>query len=263
MNTRKFPPRHRRLRKPLIKQSGMTLIEVLVAITLLAILASLAYRGLDQLQRQSGQLLADSRQWQDLAASFQRLETDLAQAVDRPVRTGADRATPPSTDANLAVTSTDTRMPAFLGLSQAATQPEAKLSPVQSAAIPTGNTTAADSTPTLPYLEFSRKSAPAQDELRLAYRLHGQTLELLLWPALDREGPGEVTIYPLLEQVRRLEFRYLDADGQWQSSWPVAAERNKIAPMQPRQTNVLPRAVELQLELTDGRQLRRVFALPT
>ena len=268
MPARDFQPTHTADGPLSCRQLGMTLIEVLVAISLLAILASLAYRGLDQLQRQSTQLLDDSRRWQDLAASFQRLETDLAQAVYRPVRP-AVKAEAGLSSASSAITQIVSSLddsafrPALLGLPAAMSETD---SPVSAFVTQT-----ADSSPTLAYLEFTRKSPSGQDELRLAYRLHGHTLELLLWPALDpaaitdQSQSGQPEIYPLLEKVRTLEFRYLDDDGLWQTRWPVTSAStmdSAASTAKKPQARRLPRAVELRLELIHGKPLRRVFALP-
>ena len=100
-------------------------------------------------------------------------------------------------------------------------------------------------------LEFTRKSPAGQDDLRLAYRLRSNTVELLTWPALDRGPSTTPTVYPLLENVLAMRFRYLDAQGVWQESWPTSAT-----------AELLPRAVKVELTLPGPSLLERIFALP-
>lgn len=59
-------------------QSGMTLIEVLVAMSLLAILSVLGYKAFSNLLIARERLMETSTQWIDLARLFRRIERDLA-----------------------------------------------------------------------------------------------------------------------------------------------------------------------------------------
>ncbi len=209
----------------------MTLIELLIAIALLAIVTTLSYRGLDTLSRSSERLLGENERWQAVAAFFGRFASDVAQALPRPVRIGAAGESPASAPA----------LPAWHG------QP-----------LPTLD--AQDDTHRAP-LEFTRASTTGRDAVRLAYRLRAHRLELLIWPVLDRAAvepaapAAKPQIYTLLEGVSELRFRHLDASGIWQERWPLTDDRNG--------QETLPRAIEIDLTLTDGVRLRRVFALPS
>jgi general secretion pathway protein J len=100
-------------------------------------------------------------------------------------------------------------------------------------------------------LEFTRKSPPGQKDLRLAYRLRAGTLELLIWPVLDRVPASQPEVYPLLENVSGMRLLYLDSKGRWMEQWPV-----------PGVNETLPRAVSIELGLADEPPVQRVFALP-
>ncbi|MBV2234658.1 MAG: prepilin-type N-terminal cleavage/methylation domain-containing protein [Sterolibacterium sp.] len=253
-------------------KQGMTLIELLVAIALLAITASLAWRGLDTLGRNSQQLTEHSQRWQSLALFFNRFSHDVSQPVARPIHVGpvrpADTASPATTGDTLnqrfaarytaalkammpqADHSQADSLPAWLGRTETA----ADLAPDQTA---DGNATENERCA----LEFTRKSSRGQDEIRLGYRLRGSQVELLLWPVLDRKnapGDGQTTkaalpaVHPLLDGVSKLHFQHLDDNNQWQDHWPPAGTPQ----------DRLPRAVAIELELLDGTRLRRIFALP-
>jgi len=70
---------------------GFTLVEVLVALAILAITAALAYRGTAALVDGEVRLTAEAARWRTLDAVFARLEADLRQAQPRAVRAGAAR----------------------------------------------------------------------------------------------------------------------------------------------------------------------------
>lgn len=74
---------------------GMTLMELLVAVALLGIAVPLAYRGLAGLLQASERTEREMVHWQALAFFFERLETDLAQAISRGARDRDGALMPP------------------------------------------------------------------------------------------------------------------------------------------------------------------------
>jgi general secretion pathway protein J len=197
------------MRRPQSAQSGLTLIELIVAVALLALLTVMAYRGLDSMTRANDRTLAESERWRATTLLLERFAADVSQPARRPVRAGAGAP-----------------LPAWWG--RAIAEPDG-----------------ADA-----QLEFSRKSATGRDESRLGYRLRGGNVELLVWRVLDRAPASSAEVYPLLEHVSALQFRHLDAQGNWQEQWPV------------NETEPLPRAVSIELTLTGGPSVKRIFALP-
>lgn len=65
---------------------GFTLFEVLVAVALLAVIAALAYGGLDSVLRARAQLAEQAEQMARLQRAIGLLERDLRAAAQRPVR---------------------------------------------------------------------------------------------------------------------------------------------------------------------------------
>ena len=53
--------------------------------------------------------------------------------------------------------------------------------------------------------------------------------------------------FDLLSGLRSCAFKYLNADGQWQTVWPA------------QKVELLPRAVELSITEADGTSVRRVM----
>lgn len=199
------------------RQAGLTLVELMVAVALLAVITSMAYRGLDSMTRSSAHSLAVGEHWQGVALLFERIASDVAQPSRRPVRALVDK---------------DPALPEWWGR------------PL--------NNASADIDPAAAQLEFTRKSSPGRDEVRLGYRLHADKVELLLWPALDRASGSLPEIYVLLEGVSTLNFRYLDSTGTWQDNWPTVGSKE-----------TLPRAIAVEITLNDSTNLHRLFALPS
>jgi general secretion pathway protein J len=190
-------------------QFGLTLVELIVAVALLALLTVMAYRGLDSMTRANDRTLAESERWRAATLLLERFGTDVSQPARRPVR--GPSGVP---------------LPAWWG--RAMTEPDG-----------------ADA-----QFEFSRKSPPGRDESRLGYRLRGGTVELMVWRVLDRAPASAAEVYPLLDNVRALRFRHLDAQGAWQDQWPLT------------DAEPLPRAVSIELTLAEGLSVKRIFALP-
>ena len=66
--------------------AGFTLIEMLIALTLAAVLAATSYRAVALLVASHDRVAESSRRWRDIALFFGRLEGDLLQATVRAER---------------------------------------------------------------------------------------------------------------------------------------------------------------------------------
>lgn len=62
-------------------EAGFTLIEILVALSLLAIMGMLGYRGVDQVHTASERLSQRASRWQEIALVTERIGRDAAQAI--------------------------------------------------------------------------------------------------------------------------------------------------------------------------------------
>lgn len=167
-----------------MRQRGFTLVEMLVALTIFALMSVLAYRGLSSVLQTREHLTEDNRRWRDIALTLAQLEQDLNQVVNRPVRDSGDLS-----------------LPAMVGNPQALGANEAQLS--------------------FSRMGLAWQTGVLADVQRHGYRLNNGTLEQLVWPVLDQAPRSEPAVYPLLERVNRFELRYLDGSGNWQPSWPL------------------------------------------
>lgn len=61
------------------RNQGFTLLEVLVALAVFAVVGALAWRGLDGMSRNKAHLDQTMQQWRELGQALDRLETDITQ----------------------------------------------------------------------------------------------------------------------------------------------------------------------------------------
>ncbi|MDA8095072.1 MAG: type II secretion system minor pseudopilin GspJ [Betaproteobacteria bacterium] len=163
---------------------GFTLVELLVAVAIFALLSAMAYRGLDAVLATRDHVLADDRKWRDVAIFFARFGQDLGAAVDRPVIAPDGR----------------TVEPALYGG-------------------PDGTHGAPEIVFTR--MGFPDRQDPMAAPQRVGYRLRGGRIEWLLWPALDAAPSTRPQVTRMLAQVTSLAFAYLDREGDWHGAWPA------------------------------------------
>lgn len=74
---------------------GFTLLEVLVALAVFAVIAAIAYRGLDQVATNKAHLDQEMRFWRELALVMDRMEADFTQVVPQSRIDAEGRLRPP------------------------------------------------------------------------------------------------------------------------------------------------------------------------
>ena len=163
-------------------QAAFTLVELLIALAIFAIIAGFAYRGLDALLQSRASLERESRKWRDVALFVGRVERDLNAVIDGRVA---------------------------IGVSGTRLMPMSSLT--ESVSSDPGLSLSRSGSP----LQGGMLAAPQ----RIAYRLKDGKVERLQWSGIDaapRDEPVPVTV---LASAHALTFRFLDAQGQWQATW--------------------------------------------
>jgi general secretion pathway protein J len=161
---------------------GFTLVELLVALAIFALLSGFAYRSLSAMLEAREKLREDARKWRDVAVFVSRLERDLGSLVPRMARGPSGALLSPVS-------------------SSLATQNEGEGLALTRAGSP---------------LLESALAAPQ----RVAYRLRDGRVERLSWASLDAAPREEPTAVPILGAVRALSFRFLDPkSGEWRLAW--------------------------------------------
>lgn len=165
-------------------ECGFTLIEILIALAILALVAVLGYRALASLTDSEMRLTAEAQHWRALDGLFARLEADMRQAQPREVRTGA--ATEPALLGNV-----DPLGNAELRFSRAGP-------------------------------EFGIE--PGSAGQRIGYRLREGTVEVLYWPHFDQPANVLPAAYMLATGIAQFRIAYLDSRGAWRDRWPALGE---------------------------------------
>ena len=164
------------------RDSGFTLLELLVAMAIFAILGTLALSGYTELQRQSEYAEQRLERTREVQRAIQAIAQDLGQIEPRPIREPLG----------------DTRLPAVLAT-------ESIEYGMQSTRSGWSNT-AGLARPTLQ---------------RVGYRLDGEGLWRDHWPVLDRTLAMEPVRVKLLTRVRTVRFRFMNASREWVDRWPT------------------------------------------
>ena len=163
------------------RAQGFTLIELLVAIAIFAVIAVLAYGGLDAVIRQREQTSSVMNRLRIVQQAFVIITRDFGQLEPRPVRDPLGQ----------------TPLAAFISTTQ-------NLPPV-----------------TFTRGGWSNPLADVRStQERVAYELDDDKLERLSWPELDNPSQTPPTKQELLTDVSAFDLRFMDSSGQWQSQWP-------------------------------------------
>lgn len=164
---------------------GFTLLEMLVAIGIFALVSAIAYSALNQVLRVRGHIEAEREHWRQLALTFLRLEEDLGQFRERWVRGIDGNSLSP-----FILRPTDTRA---LG------EPSLELTRG-------GRLLVADD--------------PRSDLQRVAWRLSDGKLWRLSWAVLDRAPTSLPDESPVLDDVESFNVRAWLASG-WVTIYPL------------------------------------------
>ncbi len=197
------------------RASGFTLVEVLVAIFIFAIVSAVAMGGYNELVKQSDIVDRGAARTRAIQATMQRLNLDFTSLEPRPVRQ-------PLGDGLLPALRADEKNPDSL-------------------------------------VEFTHSSwsnpagVPRSTLQRVAYRLEDKKLIREYWLALDRTMTSQPESAVMLEDVKSIKLRFLDANRTWHDQWPPLGYSPADAPW------LRPIAVEVTLDLEDWGELKRLM----
>ena len=180
---------------------GLTLIEMLVAVFVFAVLATLTYQALARSLENSEFLTSRMNRVQDIQLAMRFLESDLLQTAPRPVRDELGEQLMPAiqSDASsqfaLEVTRGGWSNPAGL---------------------------------------------PRSTQQRIAYQLVDGELSRYHWYVLDRTFSNEPIQTVLLGDVDAILFRYLRPSGEWVEQWPAVGAGTGVNPQnRPRAVEIV------------------------
>ncbi len=164
--------------------SGFTLIEILIALAILALISVLGVRAVASLTDSEARLAAESERWRALDGFFARFEADMRKAQPREVRSGGETE------------------PGWLGIADGRGNSELRFSRAG------------------PEFEIELGSAGN----RIGYRLRDGAIEVLYWPHFDQPAGAVPVAYSLVDGVAQFRVTYLDLGGGWRDRWPALGE---------------------------------------
>ena len=165
------------------RTQGFTLIEMLVAVFLLAVIGAAGFTMLVQMNKTRGVVIGQADRLTELQRTFYWMNEDFSQAVDRPVRSASDD-----------------RIAAFLFNLQGDSMIELSRSG---------------------WTNPAREVSPARSDMqRVSYSLDEDRLIRSYWYHLDTTDEEPTKRRQLLENVEDMSLRFLDREGSWHDSWP-------------------------------------------
>jgi general secretion pathway protein J len=208
------------------RSRGFTLIEVLVAVLLLAVLSALAYETLSYVHKARDGSVAAFDRLREVELGLHTLVADFEQLEPRPVRQ-------PVGDGYLGAFVGDTRTKDLAVLTRGGWP--------NSAGLPRGT--------------LQRVTYTFDPDKAVLYRSYTT--------ALDAPLSVQPVKRELLKNVASVTFRYRDTNAVWQPQWPPpgaqtpVAATSIVAPLRLR-----PVAVEITVELKDWGKLVRIVEVP-
>jgi len=248
-------------RKPHAANSGFTLIELMVALFITAIMAALGYAILQQglksrveIDQQAARLLA-------VQQTLRILEQDFELLQPRPVRDLLGNGYLPALyipQGSLG-TSLSTQLASSSVNSGSDVIADSSTLPITTTAL----SQAGLALITLTRGGWSNPVGLHRPELqRVSYQLRAGHLFRQNLPVLDGTGTTNVIERDLLDQVDGLSFRYLDAGYNWDTTWPPPTVGNANAVANVAQMRQRPIAVEITLQLHDWGTLVCIVEIP-
>ena len=173
------------------RENGMTLIELLVAVFVFAVMMTLTYSAMDEIFKNSSIINSSMDRVQEVQLAMRFLESDLLQTAPRPVR--------------------DELGDQLAGALQSNVSSQFALELTRS-----GWTNPA--------------GLPRSTMQRVAYQLVDGELLRYHWYVLDRTFSNQPVQTVLLDDVDAILFSYLQANGEWVEQWPALDSIGELNP---------------------------------
>jgi general secretion pathway protein J len=204
------------------RQRGFTLIELMIAILIAAIIAAIGYGTMTQAIKSRDLVKEQQTRLLNLQNAIRIMEQDFVQAAPRPVRQAVGD---------------EPAQQAMIG--QPGSQPVVAF---------TRN-------------GWSNPAGLQRPGLqRVAYFLENGTLRREYWNVLDPTLASQTVKRDLMQHVKSFTLRYLDVNRTWQPQWPPTTSCAGCA-TQEQALRMRPLAVEITIETEDWGKIVRIIEI--
>ncbi len=205
------------------KALGLTLIEVMVAIAIFAVLGVLSYRAVSSMIAARDRMEAEYARWRQIARVMQLIDNDLTQLAPRP-------------------TGGTVQVQDALTLMRGGTQTQLMLvrHDGSNGGVETHTWHVDDGTL---FLTRQREATTTQNKDKSADAGNAN--------ASTSADTSTARNDAMLDRVKALNWRFVTSDGKETDTWPPGANLNGL----------LPAAIKMELELDDVGKVTRLFAV--
>jgi general secretion pathway protein J len=205
-----------------MRPRGFTLLELLVAMFIAAVMFAIGYGAINQAVNNNGALTEQQARLKEVQTAMRMLEQDVVQLAPRPVRQ----------------TLGDGWLPCLIGQADPNTQPILQLT--------RGG--------------WNNPNGTQRPGLqRVAYFLEKNTLRREYWTVLDPTIQNTTQKRDLLTHVKAVTFRFMDVSHAWQTQWPATSVAGGLA--QESTLRSRPIAIEITVETEDWGKLVRLIEI--
>ncbi len=202
------------------RQRGFTLLELLVAMFIAAVMFAIGYGAINQAMNNHSALQEQQARLLEVQTAMRVLEQDVVQLAPRPIRQPIG----------------DGWLPALIGQADPTTQPILQLT--------RGG--------------WNNPNGVQRPGLqRVAYFLEKNTLRREYWTVLDPTLQNTTIKRDLLTHVKAVTFRFMDVSRQWQTQWPPTAVAGATG--QESALRMRPIAIEITVDTDDWGKLVRTI----
>jgi general secretion pathway protein J len=207
---------------PALRESGFTLLELLVALFIAALMFAMGYGAIRQAANSREALQQQQARLLEVQTAMRVLEQDFMQLAPRPIRAPVGYSWVPALQAT------------------ATTQPVVQL------------TRAGWTNP-------NGLQRPGLQ--RVAYFYENGTLRREYWTVLDPTQSSTTLKRDLITKLKAVQFRFMDPSKAWQDQWPPATSTQGTFQQQ-MMLRGRPIGVEITLDTEDMGKLVRILEIP-
>jgi general secretion pathway protein J len=203
-----------------MRQRGFTLLELLVAMFIAAVMFAIGYGAINQAVNNNGALTDQQARLKEVQTAMRMLEQDIVELAPRPIRQPLG----------------SNWLPALVGQADPNTQPILQLT--------RGG--------------WSNPNGTQRPGLqRVAYFLEKDTLRREYYTVLDPTLESKTQKRDLLTHVKTVTFRFMDVNHTWQTQWPPQTVAGGAAALS--SLRIRPLAIEVTLDTDDWGKLVRII----